>query len=507
MPKSTAICFFDSTISITSSADPYDDLESFYPVSPGGAFFQFNLPALEEINLSSARLFFYVINRGVNTSIRVQLYNWFKSLEGASRGTYDAMRDENAVAWADDEYAVNAQVNGYNQYVSLDITELVIGYLGRNYYTLGLISKRTSGSSNYDHTKISMIEGGHAAYIELTYDYATPFKPTIVYPAGDAISNQGTLTFQWKYSSSGTTGQKKFDLQWKMQSDNTWNMVTQTTSSTSYSIDASSFTNGIVEWRVRTYNLHNMASEWSQSQFVVIGKPGNPVISGVKNDSITEITWNANKAEESAARIRILKSGAVIYDSGVIPAGIEDIHKPDIMLDNGSYIALLSISNMYDMWSNEISYPFTINNTKPATPIVGVVGMGDYIRLSYASVSEAEYFIFRAEENKDFVPIARTFDNQYDDYAVKSGIRYRYFVRSYSKAYADSQVKDVSTKYNGYIFSLVCDMAARVLFFFHETEERIPFQKSISLDTSLVFYSGRKKPVKETGIHEKHDSV
>ena len=366
---------------------------------------------------------------------------------------------------ADEEFVGDQLVSNYNKFESIDITNLVIGYLGRNYYTLDMISELTENGSGRDHTAVDLIKSGHIPYIEIDYDYAIPFKPTIIYPAGDTVENKGTMKFEWKYTSSGTTGQTKFDLQWKMQSSNIWNNVSQTTGNTFYTMDASQFTNGIVEWRVRTYNLHNMVSEWAESQFVVIGKPGNPVISGVKNDAITEISWNANKGEEAAARVRITKGGTEIYDSGIIPAGMEDIHRPDLMLDNGNYIAYLSISNMYDMWSSEISYPFTINNPKPTAPVLSVAGMKDYVRLLYSGTAE-EYFIFRAEGNGAFVPIARTRQNYFEDYTVKSGMRYRYYVRAYFKSYADSKVEDVSVQYRGYIFSAVSDMAQRISFFF-----------------------------------------
>ena len=94
-------------------------------------------------------------------------------------------------------------------------------------------------------------------------------------------------------------------------------------------MNAALFANGIVEWRVRTYNQLEMASEYSMGQFYVVGKPGNPVITGVKNDALTEITWSAQKTEESSARIRIIKDGSEIYNSGIISGGIEDAHRPN----------------------------------------------------------------------------------------------------------------------------------------------------------------------------------
>lgn len=496
-------CIFDSQRAYSGGIKENGEWISPGP-PPQAGFFQFNLPALEEIYLSSAKLFFYVQYRGYGFSITPTLYDVKSSLSGASAAIYEDFTSEKLITEGSDVYSPSSSYSDYNQYVSLDITELVIGYLGRNYYTLGLIGKKLSSSNST--TDIGTIESGNPAYIELTYEYATPFKPTLIYPVGDAVSNKGTIMFQWKYNSSGNTGQKKFDLQWKMQADTNWNTISQNTANTYYSMDAGAFTNGIVEWRVRTYNLHNMMSEWSESQFVVIGKPANPVISGVKNDAITEITWNANKSEESAARVRISKAGNIIYDSGVIPAGIEDAYKPDIMLENGNYVALLSISNMYDMWSNEISYPFSINNTKPSVPALQVIGMGDFVKLIFTRIDNAEYFVYRAEGEGSFVPIARVSDTYYEDYAVKSDTRYRYYVRCYLKAYSDSAIKDVSTKYKGYILSLVSSMAEKVLFFFHESEDRIPYEKGIQMDNSLVYYTGRTKPVKETGIQESRTS-
>lgn len=467
-------------------------------IPPQSGFMQFNIPNLEEIYLSSAKLFLYVEERGSGIKVTPTLYNVTKSLAGENSGFYDDFIRSGLIAKGADIYT-SGSAAGDRQYTSLDITELIIGYLGRNYYTLGLVGERIV--ENPTTPKFGTIEGGNAAYIQLNYEYATPFKPTIVYPVGEAISNTGNITFQWKYNSSGTTGQQKFDLRWKMQASTTWNTVSQTTGNTYYTMNANAFTNGIVEWQVRTYNRHNMASEWAESQFVVIGKPGNPVISGVRNDAMTEITWNANKAEESAARVKIKKAGVLVYDSGVIPGGIEDAHKPDLILDNGNYVALLSISNMYDMWSNEISYPFTISNTKPPTPALMVATCGDYVKLTYTFVADAEYIIYRAEGEGEFIPVKRTRATEYNDYAVRSNVQYRYFVRCYKKAYSDSAVKDIYVQYKGYFLSSVADMGNRVNLLYHDTEMFMPVERRMKNDNALILYTGRKKPVKESGTH------
>lgn len=492
---------FDAMIASKEPDTNYQNIDTM-TVFPNRnyAVIQFHMPKFEEVNLSSARLFFYVQNRGGNQEISVTLCDYHASLSGMTYKTYVAYVSDTEILEAEEVYTCSSLVYGYNAWVSIDITNLVIGHLGENYYTL-ILKGEALASTNIYGTLIKTMEGGYTPYISLTYDYATPFKPKITYPDGDAVSNSGSLTFRWAYQSGGTTPQAKFDLQWKMQSATAWNSISQSTANTYYTMNASSFTNGIVEWRVRTYNKHNMVSDWAESQFVVIGKPGNPVISGAKNDAITEIIWTANKSEESAARVRLKKGSAVIYDSGIIPAGIEDAHKVDMMLDNGNYVALLSISNMYGMWSDEVSYSFTIGRAKPEAPGLDVSSQGDYLHLEYNPVSDTRFFIYRAEGEGEFIPIAETGNPFYDDYAVKSKVRYRYFVRAYNGAYNDSPVRDAYVEYKGYFLSCADNMSLRVNLYQHTGELHIPFEKKISNNSVLVVYTGRSRPVKESGIH------
>ena len=73
MPKVTANCIFNSYIGVAPDAKPSDQsaLGPYAkPVEPGGCFFQFNLPKLEEVHISSARFFFYVRSKGNHTTIK-----------------------------------------------------------------------------------------------------------------------------------------------------------------------------------------------------------------------------------------------------------------------------------------------------------------------------------------------------------------------------------------------------------------------------------------------------
>ena len=97
-----------------------------------------------------------------------------------------------------------------------------------------------------------------------------------MYPDGDVVGNSGNLTFRWKYNAGVSAGQAKYEFGWRMQSATQWNTTTVSSANQQHTMNAALFANGIVEWRVRTYNQLEMASEYSMGQFYVVGKPGNP---------------------------------------------------------------------------------------------------------------------------------------------------------------------------------------------------------------------------------------
>ena len=271
--------------------------------------------------------------------------------------------------------------------------------------------------------------------------------------------------------------------------------MTQSTAQQYYDINASNFQNGIVEWRVRTFNTKGLASDYATAQFFVVGKPGNPSIASIKNDAITEIAWTANKSEEASARLEILQGGKVLISSGEIAAGISDTWKPNIMLPNGAYTVTLEISNIYGIWSGKIAKTFNIGASAPARPQLQLYNQGDYTELIYSGPN-TEYFVFRAEDGGAYIPIARTTDKRYEDYRVSSGKRYSYFVRAYAGGYSDSAPKDISICYPGYIISGLA--GSRRVTAYLSSEEYINDELMEELDVSLSHYVGREYPVRES---------
>lgn len=449
---------------------------------------QYNIPKLDDIVLNSAKLRLYVSESISGAKVTAALYDQNQKFSGLTYNDWIPVMDRKILD-AEGSFTFTRGSSSYDEWIEIDIANLILGNIGKQNFTLGITTNKPT------FTIIETSRNTHPPEIVIDYQNATPFVPTIIYPDGEVLENAGTVRFQWRHNTSGGSAQSKFELGWKMQSESSWHTVTQSTAQQYYDINASNFQNGIVEWRVRTFNTKGLASDYATAQFFVVGKPGNPSIASIKNDAITEIAWTANKSEEASARLEILQGGKVLISSGEIAAGISDTWKPNIMLPNGAYTVTLEISNIYGIWSGKIAKIFNIGASAPARPQLQLYNQGDYTELIYSGPN-TEYFVFRAEDGGAYIPIARTTDKRYEDYRVSSGKRYSYFVRAYAGGYSDSAPKDISICYPGYIISGLA--GSRRVTAYLSSEEYINDELMEELDVSLSHYVGREYPVRES---------
>lgn len=488
MPTVKATLVYDTYVNDASKGSSYDtadfaSMAKTYRI----AVQQYNIPALQDVILNSAKLRLFVDESVSGATVTATLYDQSKKFSKLTYNDWIPVMDRKILD-GQGTFTFSSGSSSYDEWIELDITNLILGNFGKNNFTLGITTDKPT------FTIIQTSRNTNAPEIVIDYRDATPFAPTIIYPDGEIVENVGTMRFQWRHNASGGSPQSKFELGWKMQSDADWTTVTQSTANQYYDIDASKFKNGIVEWRVKTFNSKGLSSEYSTAQFFVVGKPGNPSIASIKNDAITEIAWTANKSEEASARLEISQGGIVLISSGEIAAGITDTWKPNIMLPNGSYVVTLEISNIYGIWSEKIAKTFNIGASAPARPSIELYSYGDYVLLTYTG-ADTEFFIYRSEEGGEFIPIARVREKEYRDYSVMSGKRYSYFVRAYSGGYTDSEKRDISISYRGYIISDIPG-EDRVTAYLSE-EEYINHETEHEFDVALTQYIGREYPVRE----------
>ena len=235
---------------------------------------QFNIPTLTDISISSAKLRLYCKESDANKKIFAKLYDIsFRLPDGLLYEDF-AQYANQAVLESGGNFVFLTESSSYNAWIEFDIANLITGNLGKNNFTLSINS---SGGDR--RVLFSTIEGGNSPQIVINYTDSTPLPPTLKYPIGDILENSGAVTFEWEYNAGTSTGQAKYEFGWKMQSDTLWNSRTVTSSNKHHTMDASSFANGVVEWRVKTYNAKGLSSEFSTAQFFVVGKPPTPEIS------------------------------------------------------------------------------------------------------------------------------------------------------------------------------------------------------------------------------------
>jgi len=469
---------------------------SIYKIS----MLQFDIPTFPNKEITKATLRVFCMGSG-NNEIRADMYNIRESVSSMTAQKFNNTYSSSFVASSADTFKTDTNVSSYNQWITFDITNIIKNNTGISNLTMCLICIKTTTNANMD-SLFGTMEGGYTSQIIVEHVPARPSIPTIVYPNGDIVEKEGTIKFQWVYHSVYDTGQAKFDLEWRMQSSTTWESITQTTSNEFYEMGMDAFSIGIVEWRVRTYNVNDSASDWAYGSFETIGRPDMPILVGMKNDAITEITWKCKEIENALFELEIYQDGQLIHASGKQPGMTKNSYIPNQMFENGTYIVKLRIGSVYDKWSDVSSKVFTIDAPVPSRPDIGVSAMGLGIRVW--TDTETEVFVFRSEAGGAFMPMARLEPGLriFDDYTVKSNVKYTYYVRAHDGSYSDSKKIDVRTRYTGYILADVEHRDNCVNLFLSTTDFFNETTVKASNTSELVNYIGREYPVKESGIYK-----
>ncbi|WP_312373017.1 hypothetical protein [Lachnoclostridium sp.] len=372
-----------------------------------------------------------------------------------------------------------------------DITEIFTNNVVNNLFSVMV----NVPNPNIDDLYILSNENS-SNYPILTIDYedVLPVPPTLLYPVDVYVDSDRELTFRWTFNTMSQSKQKGYLLQWKRSDDSNWYILSsETTERSTYTAPANTFTTGQIEWKLRTIDEIDQVSDFSSSLFVVKGKPSLPVITSIKNDTLTVIEWTASDQVGYEAEIK--KDGEVIYKSD--KSTKETILKPNLFLPDGNYELRLRTINSYGLWSNFASRIFTISTAKPNKPSVSVSINGDIAYISAEFNTDVAY-LYRMD-TEEIILIAKLTDKKYVDTAIRCNMHSKYFVRAYNVGFTDSiQVVALATT-NGFIVSDSKDIIRIDL-----SEERyIPFAEELSKEFDLVEYSGRKDPVVEDGEHER----
>lgn len=505
MAEQTILCTGDTHIVRSSGSANYysnTELKMWREITASafmGIFLQFNVPAFENKEIVSAVVRIHNKVKVKGSIIGCGQYN-IPEISSLTANTFYSRYLDSDIAWSPTEYEAGATVEDNNEWLEWDVTSIIKNNSGKNNVVLAIYSIEDKGVPNLSWTFTSK-EGGKTPYINVVYNNAVPSLPTILYPNGDVIEKSGSITFQWKYNSLYDTGQAKFDFGWRKQGEAAWTTVTRNTSEQSYTMETAAISIGIVEWRVQTYNAINAASGYAYGTFELTGRPASPIITGMKNDAITEITWRCNESENAVYVLQILKDGKIIHDSGERAGGLSDSYVPDMMFENGQYVVKMRIGSAYGIWSDESAQVFNIAATVPASPSITVSAIDAGVKIFTDSAASMKY-VYRAEESGAYSPIGSFSGNEYEDFTVKSGRLYHYKIRAYTGGYSDSAQADICVKYKGARLAEVKNLAESIRIVKSTSDWHIETQQKRSNEAELISYEGRPYKIKESGIHK-----
>ena len=343
---------------------------------------------------------------------------------------------------------------------------------------------------------IGGISGSKDSYLVITYEDVEQLPPTITYPSDVYVRQGEPVLFSWVYNSLTAATQASVTLEWKAESASEYNVINLTQTAQSYMADIE-FPAGTIDWRIRVTNDVGETSAYSEAKFVVIGKPSVPIITDVKNRTLTEITWNAS--DQCVYDIAITDAVGNILLSETVHSG-EMSYKPQMFLANGTYNIRLRTKNSIELWSDYVSKTITINAVAPVQPTLVLLPETAKVTISAGHAEGTKAAILRSENGGEFEVISVLEDGVTDfvDDTVKSGATYTYKVRAYLEGYADSATRSASFSFEG----IYLQGNGR---FIHMTKAEDTFfthSEALGREVTLRYYSGRELPVAERGEHK-----
>lgn len=206
-----------------------------------------------------------------------------------------------------------------------------------------------------------------------------PGAPENLNPRNTTKDGTKEINLSWRHNSSTNTAQTAYQIQRSYNAASWANLTGKITSSAQYyNIPANTLkptnTNGVVYWRVMTWNSDNVASPWSEYvSFTVVTAPDPPTWTSV--DFATNFpTANWLSPQQTSYELQVLNSaGNIVYESEV-QYSRDSTHKITKPIPDGSYTFRVRIYTALRYASAWANYAVTIRTTKPYGIILSTDG-------------------------------------------------------------------------------------------------------------------------------------
>lgn len=338
-----------------------------------------------------------------------------------------------------------------------------------------------------------------------------PLTPTNLIPTGGTVIDRANIQrLSWKYNDNDITDvQAKFDLQWRLQGDVTWNTVSQVTTNQYWDAPANTFPRGTIEWQVRTYDQAGLSSPYSDIHTFFAGdKPANPTITSPTDGSTVAVanpTVQWSSVGQTAYHVKVLDTN----NNLLWEVQANSTNKAQTVLydlqNNTDYKIQVSIKNADNLWSDFVTVNIHVSYTPPAVPIVTTTKGEATITISIDNSTpqgtepNVSYnSVFRRKQGEStWTRIATNIpaDGSFTDYTPASDQVYEYYVRAWGDngTYSDSPVVSESISFIG-VWLHEADNPLETLHQFKLVSDR---SENWQPTAAMMQFAGRRLPVAE----------
>jgi len=242
------------------------------------------------------------------------------------------------------------------------------------------------GGSGYLSTALAapkqMINASHSGdgQVIISSVNTAPLAPTLTpLPANIVAGVPNVLAWRFNDNDPGDT-QSRADLQYKVNGAGAWTTITNAaTTAQQYTLPASTWALGTVEWQVATWDVNGAAGPWSASGFVgTVAAVTAPTITSPATDGLdqfvtpVEVDWSLPGGFPQEA-YRVLRGSASglsdFYDSGIVASPAQSAMVPlDAISGRTDYITVTFSSG--GNWSLPASRTVVGQIAPPMTPLL-----------------------------------------------------------------------------------------------------------------------------------------
>ena len=308
---------------------------------------------------------------------------------------------------------------------------------------------------------------------------------------GKTVDGSLPITFEWQKRDANNYTSTDIEIKKSTAgSAQITDHVSATSGVQTYTLPARTLSAGSNVWRVRPYNIDDVAGNWTGwASFTVISSPDEPFVEATTVSPRPEIAWQGEG--QIAWQVQI-----GTYDSGQ-RFGYETSFKCPVYLPDGDTMVRVRIMNEFNLWSEWSTIYITIQNDPGETPIVLTATEAEMssVQVEWNAVPDATgYQLFRNGQ-----AVTTLTETAYVDRWALGETTYTVHAFIGGDNYADSNEATVSVAPPR--FPIICERGGEWIELRYTTQSVPTTQTSIQQSVAMAQFSGEVYPVPEISKH------